>query len=108
MTVPNRPATYRPAPVARPITPRLTRQQRGYGETWQRLRKLVLAEEPLCVECLEAGRLTPATEVDHHIALARGGTHDRSNLRPMCKPCHSRKTATEDGGGFRRGRGNRG
>ncbi|MCZ6609557.1 MAG: HNH endonuclease signature motif containing protein [Alphaproteobacteria bacterium] len=27
-----------------------------------------------------------------------GGSDDPSNLQGMCRPCHSRKTATEDGG----------
>jgi 5-methylcytosine-specific restriction protein A len=104
--MPTKPSTYRPiAPASRPLTPRLTRQQRGYGEHWQRLRKLVLAEEPLCAECLKAGRTVSAEEVDHRVPLARGGTNDRSNLQALCKSCHSRKTNREDGGGFRRGRG---
>ncbi len=32
---------------------------------WKRLRKKVLLRQPLCVECQKAGRLTPATVVDH-------------------------------------------
>jgi hypothetical protein len=41
---------------------------------------------------LAKGRLTPATEVDHIIALANGGTHDRSNLQSLCSACHINKT----------------
>jgi 5-methylcytosine-specific restriction protein A len=29
--------------------------------------------------------------VDHVIPLARGGTHDRSNLAVLCRRCNSRK-----------------
>jgi 5-methylcytosine-specific restriction enzyme A len=71
---------------------------RGYGVLWQRLRKVVLQEEPLCRPCVAEGLVTAATEVDHHVALAKGGTNDRSNLVPMCKTHHSQKTAREDRG----------
>ena len=71
---------------------------RGYDRNWQRLRKLVLHSEPLCRECKRPGRHTPATEVDHIVPLAAGGTNDFENLQPLCHECHSRKTATENGG----------
>ena len=71
---------------------------RGYDRNWQRLRKLVLHSEPLCRECKRQGRLTPATEVDHIVPLAAGGTNDFENVQSLCHECHSRKTATEDGG----------
>ena len=37
----------------------------------------------------------PATEVDHIINLAQGGTHDPVNLQALCTPCHRAKTETE-------------
>ena len=67
--------------------------KRGYDRRWRRLRIAVLSGEPLCREC---GK--PATEVDHIVAIAKGGEDVESNLQPLCKPCHSRKTATQDGG----------
>lgn len=76
--------------------------QRGYGATWRRLRRSYLQRNPLCVECLRQGRVTPATDVDHIIPRSRGGTDDESNLQSMCHACHSRKTNREDGGGWRR------
>jgi hypothetical protein len=33
-----------------------------------------------------------ATEVDHIIEVARGGTNTIDNLQPLCKPCHLAKT----------------
>jgi len=33
-----------------------------------------------------------ATEVDHIIEVARGGTNTIDNLQPLCKPCHMAKT----------------
>jgi 5-methylcytosine-specific restriction protein A len=67
-----------------------------YGPAWRALRLVVLAEEPLCRECMKKGVLTLATEVDHIIPIVDGGgVLDRSNLQPLCKPCHSRKTMLE-------------
>ena len=76
---------------------------RGYGSRWQRRRAAVLREEPLCRHCLERGITTEATEVDHITPRARGGSELRRNLQALCKPCHSRKTAREDGGFGRMG-----
>lgn len=69
---------------------RPTAHQRGYGATWRKLRLLILREEPLCRHCGAA-----ATDVDHVIPLAAGGTHARENLSPLCHSCHSRKTAAD-------------
>lgn len=67
---------------------------RGYGGEWPRIRAAVLAEDPYCRMCREAGRgLVPATDVDHIRPIAEGGTHERRNLRPLCHACHARHTA---------------
>ena len=40
-----------------------------------------------------------ASHVDHILAVSRGGgALDPANLRSLCASCHSRKTATADGG----------
>lgn len=65
---------------------------------WKRLRRMVLARDPLCVVCLGFGRTEPATFVDHKTPLAAGGTNSPENLQGMCQSCHSRKTALHDGG----------
>lgn len=68
---------------------------------WRRLRASVLRAEPLCRECLRAGRLTEADQVDHIKAIKDGGAvWDRNNLQSLCSSCHSRKTCREDGGGW--------
>ena len=77
-----------------------TAAQRGYDATWRRLRKMVLNRQPICQAC---GR-RPATEVDHIIPKARGGDDSFENLAGLCRPCHSRKTAKEDGGWGRGGK----
>jgi 5-methylcytosine-specific restriction enzyme A len=69
---------------------------RGYGRTWQRLRLLVLHEEPFCREHLRRHlQMIPATEVDHIHPLADGGGNERANLQALCKPCHSAKTTRD-------------
>ena len=57
------------------------------GPGWAAMRRRVLAEEPTCRSCG-----APATDVDHIIPLANGGTSDRSNLQALCGPCHWSKT----------------
>jgi 5-methylcytosine-specific restriction protein A len=66
-----------------------------YDARWRLIRKMHMASEPLCRHCLTAGYTVAATEVDHIIPLASGGTHDRSNLQSLCHSCHSRKTGRE-------------
>ena len=65
---------------------------RGYDRRWRRLRRMVLAREPLCRVCGEKGMLTPATQVDHIVPLADGGDNAFENLQSLCATCHSQKT----------------
>jgi 5-methylcytosine-specific restriction protein A len=53
--------------------------------------------EPRCEYCLEKGKLTEATEVDHIIPLEAGGSpFDPDNLKSTCRVCHGRKTGDEN------------
>lgn len=61
------------------------------------IRAAVLRDDPLCPVCKSAGRVTLATEVDHIIPLAKGGTDDRSNLQGLCAEHHADKTASDEG-----------
>lgn len=65
------------------------------GAAWQKLRAQVLAEEPLCRECLEQGRTEPSTDCDH--IDGNPGNNERSNLQGLCHACHSTKTAADHG-----------
>ena len=65
--------------------------KRGYGADWQGIRERVLRESPNCEVCG-----APATDVDHRIARADGGTDARSNLRGLCHPCHKKHTAEQN------------
>lgn len=71
--------------------------KRRYGAGWQRIRKVKIAQNPLCEMCLKENRATPTEEVHHILPLAKGGTHDMDNLMSLCTKCHSRITATEGG-----------
>jgi 5-methylcytosine-specific restriction protein A len=79
----------------RPDDGRPSAAQRGYDGRWRKIRAMVLARRPLCVECERHGVVRVATEVDHIIPLSKGGTHATDNLQPLCKTCHSRKTRRE-------------
>ena len=82
---------------------RPTASKRGYGYHWQRLRRMVLARQPLCQDPFGTHahhhELVPATEVDHITPLAAGGGNSLENLQGLCKSCHSRKTRQENGPG---------
>lgn len=73
-----------------------TRQERGYGAEWQRIRKAVIVRDMgLCQPCLREGKVTPFTEVDHIKPKSDGGTDDHDNLQCICSPCHKDKTSIE-------------
>ena len=73
-----------------------SRHALGYGHRWVKLRERILARDcHLCQTCAKAGRVTPATAVDHIKPKAQGGTDDPANLAAICDPCHRDKTAAE-------------
>ena len=72
-----------------------SRHQRGYGNDWYRIRNAKIKMNPLCEYCKEDDVYTVATEVDHVVALANGGTHSMDNLKSSCKECHKIKTAQD-------------
>lgn len=70
---------------------------------WRAYSKAFRAQNPLCVRCQTAGRLTPSAVTDH--VTSHGGDlelfWDPENHQPLCKRCHDVKSAKEDGGGWR-------
>lgn len=89
----------RPLATVRPDI-RETSHQRGYGSAWRQARLAFLQSHPLCVQCASTARVTAASVVDH-ITPHKGNMAlfwDTANWQPLCKPCHSRKTAKKDGG----------
>lgn len=71
---------------------------RGYHDGWPAIRAEHLLIEPWCRFHLGRGEQVEATEVDHIISRRRGWTDEHSNLRSLCKSCHSRRTAIEQSG----------
>jgi 5-methylcytosine-specific restriction protein A len=92
---------HRPKPHKPPGLPvkddRPSAHKRGYGSRWQKLRALVLAQDPLCRDCLERGLVVAATEVDHVVSKAKGGGDELANLVGLCKSCHAKKGVAHDG-----------
>lgn len=80
---------------------RPTARQRGYDSKWERTRKRKLALDPICqrTDCDQ-----PATDVDHIDGLGPNGPagHDLDNLRSLCHPHHSQRTASDQPGGWHR------
>jgi 5-methylcytosine-specific restriction protein A len=73
---------------------------RGYTSQWAKARNLFLRQHPACAHCRLKGIVTVATQVDH-ITPHRGNMTlfwDERNWQALCAPCHSHKTATQDGG----------
>lgn len=73
-------------------------RRRGYDADWERTAAEHLLLEPWCRFHLARGTQVAATDVDHILARRRGGSDDHANLRSLCKPCHSRRTAIEQSG----------
>lgn len=85
-----------------------SRQERGYGAAWDRLRPQILKRDGYrcrCDDCTRTGALKPATHVDHVVSkadwLRKHGNLDRvddpTNLRAINKACHERKSLVEKG-----------
>jgi 5-methylcytosine-specific restriction protein A len=76
--------------------------KRGYGRRWQAVRVGYLAAHPLCADPrrVHGVRVVAATELDHIVPHKGDMTvfWDPMNWQGLCKPCHDRKTAIEDGG----------
>lgn len=89
----------RARPTGRDADPRRTIPLQS--SAWQRLRAVVLAEQPLCVDCLARGQVVPATDVDHDDGDPSNNA--RSNLVPRCHSDHSTKTMRERHGSTMRG-----
>jgi 5-methylcytosine-specific restriction protein A len=73
---------------------------RGYGAEWRAYRKRYLADHPLCVLCLAAGRPEPAEVVDH-VEAHKGDPRrfwDPNNHRALCRPCHDARVDEGDFG----------
>lgn len=99
--MPTRPKRLKPGQSdAAQHMPRETANARGYTYRWQKASAGWLRSHPLCVHCEAQGLVVAATEVDHIIPYKGDATlqWDSNNWQSLCSSCHSKKTATEDGG----------
>lgn len=68
----------------------IPRARRGHngGKVFTRAKRKRILERDgyACVFCKGTASLT----IDHIVALIDGGSHDDSNLRTLCQPCHRR------------------
>lgn len=63
--------------------------KRGTTTEWRKLREACFRVwGKTCMYCGDR-----ASEVDHIIEVAVGGTNTIDNVQPLCKPCHMAKTA---------------
>ena len=70
---------------------------RGYNYRWQKARKSFIADNPLCIMCLDSNELKPAYAVDH-IVPHKGNYNlfwDPDNWQSLCQSHHNAKSARE-------------
>lgn len=79
---------------------------RGYDHRWQKTReRILMLDHGLCRDHRRRGQIVQATDVDHIISKAQGRRRGLAasviegddNLQSLCKDCHARKTAEEEG-----------
>lgn len=92
---------HKPTPAGGSGAEGATKSRSGlYSHKWREARVRFLRRHPMCEHCRYESRVIAATEIDH-IIPHRGDMKlfwDKSNWMALCKPCHSRKTAKENGG----------
>lgn len=72
-----------------------------YTARWARLRRKVLAKEPMCRACATRGQHAPGEHVDHITPIRQGGdVWSMDNLQPLCAQHHSMKTNQYDAKGI--------
>ena len=83
----------------RPYGTRTSRQARGYGAAWERLRREVLAQAGRVCQLAGPGCTHHATQVDHVVPRSQGGADTLDNLQAVCAACHATKTGRQAAGG---------
>jgi 5-methylcytosine-specific restriction endonuclease McrA len=74
-----------------------TTKQAGRGHDWRTLSERYRAINPLCEDCLGAGRTTAAAEVHHVIPITVAPELRLAieNLVSLCKSCHQNRHADD-------------
>lgn len=87
-----------------------SRQSRGYGAQWEKIRKLVIDRaKGLCEECQRHKRVAIGRDVDHVVGKAKAArlgwsqeqVDNLQNLQLLCPLCHTKKTTEESGRTYR-------
>jgi 5-methylcytosine-specific restriction protein A len=95
--MPNHPKTNKISRLNTPKKPenRPNASERGYDNSWRKVRKYHLLHNPLCEDCVKQGLYIPGQDV-HHIKKVSEHPHlrdDPDNLMTLCHSCHSIRTA---------------
>lgn len=79
-------------------------RQDAYNQTaWRKLRETYLKRNPLCEECIQKGKVTPASSVHHKKSpFSKGEVNqslflDYNNLESICHECHAEIHNKEQG-----------
>ncbi len=83
-----------------------SRQDRGYDSHWERVQRVKKKANPLCEQCLEAGRLVQ-TQMVHHLIptdIRPDLVLEWDNLQSLCWSCHAAITHDELRKDYREGR----
>ena len=81
-----------PAHTATHESRRPSRRIRGrYDTKHNRLRTIVLREQPWCSHCRTPGTVTNPLEADHILPHNRGGKNVRRNYQTLCRACNAGK-----------------
>lgn len=61
-----------------------------YPNGWDAFARAFRQQHPLCENCLNEGRTTPATEVHHivKVSVRPDLVFEERNLMAVCRPCH--------------------
>ena len=79
-------------------------RKKAYNNTeWRKMRTSYIKEHPICEECLNKGKVTPATDVHHIKSPFNSGDInytlllDYNNLKSLCQECHGNIHANQQG-----------
>lgn len=67
--------------------------KRGYGSSWEKLRRAYLRAHPGCEICGGMG----GVDVHHRIPISLGGSSTWDNLMTLCHSHHSKVTISQSG-----------
>jgi len=66
------------------------------GTVWRKLSVRYKMANPVCVECIRVGVVSPAEVTDHIVPINQGGdVYAWDNLQSLCHRCHNSKSGKE-------------